>query len=198
MLQLKESDVEAFRRKTRLLEMHQDERFQEEKDKIVAILEAGFSQREKLALCNFEEELKAKFNLELEGEKAKWDQESLKALEDLKEAQKLEFKEKLAELENAQKATIESMVQKATEDMRQKFEADREIALRKQYQNLTMASKNELDALRSRFKMMQTAGALERSPSCSESELSIEVKIVCILCVLDLVIIGNFRVLNWY
>ena len=38
VLQLKESDVEALRRKTRLMEVNQEEKFHEEKGKIVQIL----------------------------------------------------------------------------------------------------------------------------------------------------------------
>ena len=52
---------------------------------------------------------------------------------------------------------------------------DRENCLKTQQQQLTMKAKRDIDALRKRFKMMQTTGALERSPSCSESELSAEV-----------------------
>jgi hypothetical protein len=50
-------DVEALRRKTRLLEASQAERFQSEKDKIVQILEAGFAQRERLAVEKCREEM---------------------------------------------------------------------------------------------------------------------------------------------
>ena len=74
-----------------------------------------------------------------------------------------------------QKLNCQQTVQKATEELKQKCEADREMALKNQHQQMILKSKSELDALRKRFKMMQTAGALERSPSCSESELSIEV-----------------------
>merc|ERR1712079_411299 len=55
ILQLKESDVEALRRKTRLMEVNQEEKFHEEKEKIVQILEAGFSQRERLSLQKCED-----------------------------------------------------------------------------------------------------------------------------------------------
>ena len=42
-MQLKESDVEALRRKTRLMEVNQEEKFHEEKEKIVQILGEFFS-----------------------------------------------------------------------------------------------------------------------------------------------------------
>ena len=77
-----------------------------------------------------------------------------------------------------QNSNIENMVQKAAEDLKNKYDEDKESALKMQYQELTMKSKREMDALRSRFKMMQTTGALlDRSPSCSESEMSLEVSI---------------------
>ena len=41
---------------------------------------------------------------------------------------------------------------------------------------LTIKAKKELETLRSRFKMMHTAGSLARSPSSSESELPIGVR----------------------
>ena len=93
----------------------------------------------------------------------------------LKLDQQSEMQVKLSELDKLQKSNIESMVQKATSDLRKKFEQDRENCLKTQHQQLTMKAKRDIDALRKRFKMMQTTGALERSPSCSESELSAEV-----------------------
>ena len=85
----------------------------------------------------------------------------------------------MAELESMQNSNIETMVQKAAEDLKNKYDEDKESALKMQYQELTLKSKREMDALRSRFKMMQTTGALlDRSPSCSESEMSLEVSIL--------------------
>jgi RB1-inducible coiled-coil protein 1 len=45
-----EKYVDDLRKKTRILEMTQEEKFQTEKEKIVQILEAGYAQREKLAI----------------------------------------------------------------------------------------------------------------------------------------------------
>merc|ERR1712062_415334 len=174
ILQLKESDVEALRRKTRLMEVNQEEKFHEEKEKIVQILEAGFSQRERLSLQKCEDELSQKFHQQLEQERKSWQEDNLKKLENLKLDQQSEMQVKLSELDKLQKSNIESMMQKATSDLRKKFEQDRENALKTQQQQLTMKAKRDIDALRKRFKMMQTTGALERSPSCSESELSAE------------------------
>ena len=179
ILQMKENDVEALRRKTRLMEMNQEQRFHEEKEKIVQILEAGFSQREKLSLQKLEDELELKFKTDLEQEKQTWNTEKCAVLKTIKEEHKTEFEAKLAELESMQNSNIENMVQKAAEDLKKKYDEDKESALKMQYQELTMKSKRELDALKSRFKMMQTTGALlDRSPSVSESEMSLEVRTI--------------------
>ena len=155
--------------------MSQEERFQEEKSKIVQILEAGFAQRERLSLEKREEDLNKKFENSISEQKLKWEKEKVKALDTLKEEQKAEFKDKLSELDKAQKVNIETMIQRATEELKKKFDEDRESALKQQKQDLTNKAKMQLDGLRTRYKMMQTAGALERSPSCSESDMSIEV-----------------------
>ncbi len=177
ILHLKESDVEALRRKTRLLEMNQEERFHEEKEKIVQILEAGFSQRERLSLQKCEDDIKAKFSTEMQGQKQNLELEKAKALDKLRQDMQKEFQETLASMEKGQSEMLHKSVQKATEELRQKFEEDKNESLKLQHKQLTKKSKCEIDALRKRFKMMQTTGAFDRSPSCSESELSIEVKI---------------------
>ena len=114
----------------------------------------------------------------------------------LKLDQQSEMQVKLSELDKLQKSNIESMVQKATSDLRKKFEQDRENCLKTQQQQLTMKAKRDIDALRKRFKMMQTTGALERSPSCSESELSAEVIYLVIIIIffsfVDMIIYFEF------
>ena len=63
----------------------------------------------------------------------------------------------------------------AVELERQKFTTEQNKALQLQAKQLRAKFKCDMDGLRARFKMMQTAGALDRSPSASESELSLEV-----------------------
>ena len=106
-----------------------------------------------------------------------WEVEKLKAVDAVKLEQKEEFNKKLDELDQAQKINIEHMIQKAAEEMKQKFDEDRKEALKAQKQDLTLKAKRDLEALRTRFKMMQTTGvALDRSPSVSESDsMSVEV-----------------------
>ena len=59
-LQRKEDDADGLRRRTRILESGAEAKFHSEKEKIVAILEAGFAQRERLAVRAREEELEAR------------------------------------------------------------------------------------------------------------------------------------------
>ena len=172
----KEDDIEALRRKTRLMEINQEEKFHEEKDKIVQILEAGFSQREKLAVQKCEEELTEKFEKEIDKAKEASEENIIEALETLKEKQRVEMEAKILEIDLEHKIALENMVKKATEDLQKKYQEEKESALKMQEQKLTMKAKREVDGLRKRFKVMQTTGAFERSPSCSESEVSIEVR----------------------
>ena len=63
---------------------------------------------------------------------------------------------------------------------------EKEAELKSQADKLNAKAKRELEALRQRFRIMQTTVALERSPSASESELSMEVFNFC----WNLIIIG--------
>ena len=82
--------------------------------------EAGFSQRERLSLQKCEDELSQKFHQQLEQERKNWQEDNLKKLENLKLDQQSEMQMKLSELDKLQKSNIESMVQKATSDLRKK------------------------------------------------------------------------------
>ncbi len=116
----------------RLMEMTQEERFHEEKEKIVQILEAGFAQRERLSLEKREDDLRQKFEKSVEEQKIKWEEEKSKALAMVKKEQQFDFEEKLSQMNKAQKMNIELMIQKATEEMKQKFDEDRDSALKQQ------------------------------------------------------------------
>ena len=72
----------------------------------------------------------------------------------------------------------EAELQKQLEVEKQKFENVKQMEVEEVREKVRKKSKMEMESLRSRFKMMQTAGTLEtRSPSLSESELSLEVGI---------------------
>ena len=55
-----EEAVAALKRKTRIMENTQEEKFHLEKERIVQILEAGFAQRERLSLQKMEADMEAK------------------------------------------------------------------------------------------------------------------------------------------
>ena len=61
-------------------------------------------------------------------------------------------------------------------DLRGRMEGERERALRAQAERLERKNKQELEAMRLKFKMMSNAGAIDssslRSPTASESETS--------------------------
>ncbi len=168
MLFFQESDVEALRRKTRLLEMSQEEKFHEEKDKIVQILEAGFAQRERLAVEKCEEDFNKKFDTAMQQIRDQHQEERVKWKDD----QDQELAAKMATLELEQNTKLTAMIEEAKVELKKRLDEEKELALKQQHQQLSLKAKRELEALRTRFKMMQTAGALgeQRSPSVSECE----------------------------
>lgn len=180
-LMMKENDLEALRRKMRLLEAAEKDRFKSEKEKIVQILEAGFVQREKLSvqtnldaaetrhkdeLTKLEKRLQEKLKQQLENSREKIRSDWEKKLTDLRTKMKTEIEEIKREQTQLSEAALEQLKQKMTEE--------REVAMKAQADKLNAKAKRELDGLRQRFRIMQTTGALDRSPSVSESELSIE------------------------
>ena len=84
---------------------------------------------------------------------------------------KNQFEREYEELQNRQQEISAA----AVELERKKFTEEQNKALQLQAKQLRAKFKCDMDGLRARFKMMQTAGALDRSPSASESELSLEV-----------------------
>ena len=97
--------------------------------------------------------------------------ELLKEKESAIHEMKRQFEREYEELQNRQQEISAA----AVELERQKFAEERNLALQLQAKQLRAKFKCDMDGLRARFKMMQTTGALDRSPSTSESELSIEV-----------------------
>ena len=83
----RDDTVAALKKKTRLLENAQEEKFHAEKDKIVRILEAGFAERERLAVAKAREEERAEAKREAEEEsKAREEEEGRRREERATEA----------------------------------------------------------------------------------------------------------------
>lgn len=88
----------------------------------------------------------------------------------MSEAKKKYLRE-IEEAEAKQSKTTESCL----EELKKKLIEEKEIELKQQADKLTAKSKRDIETLRQRFSLIQKSGALERSPSQSESELSLEV-----------------------
>ena len=84
--------------------------------------------------------------------KTKLEKQQLQRLAEKEEELKVNFASKISEFEDAKRFELEEVKEK----------------VRKK-------SKMEIETLRSRFKMMQATGTMERSPSVSESEFTMEV-----------------------
>ena len=89
----------------------------------------------------------------------------------LSEAKK-KFLREMEEIEAKQLRTSETCL----EEMKRKLNEEKDVELKQQADKLNAKAKRELETLRQRFSLIQKSGALERSPSQSESELSFEVK----------------------
>ena len=177
-------ELEALKRKTRILEANQEEKLNFEKDKIVQILETGFAQREKLAIQKTESEMLARSAQEVQQMSMEFGKKLINELEKADEASKEEARERLESMERKHaeevaelQAKHEELMAEAVERERASLLEDKERALKAQADRLAGKAKQELDSLRARFKMMQNSGALDRSPSASESELSLEAQV---------------------
>ena len=178
----KDEAILELRTRNELMEVTHDEKIQEEKDKIVKILEVGFSERQKLALCDLEEGLKKDHRAEMEALARERNEEMMERLEELrqrlvdssqtslercKEKMGREFEERMRRRE----AEFDERLAREREELDQARAREVEEAAEK----VRKKSKLEMESLRSRFRYMQTTCTMDRSPSVSESELSLEV-----------------------
>jgi len=178
----KEEELAELKAKTELFDVSCEEKIAEEKEKIVAILEAGFSERQRMALQDLEAKLAEEHRIQVESLASKKNEEMMSRLEELR--QKMvdssqtsteRLKAKLEKEFSARLVAKEEELLKQLEVEKQKFENVKQMEVEEVREKVRKKSKMEMESLRSRFKMMQTAGTLEtRSPSLSESELSLE------------------------
>jgi len=178
----KEEELAELKAKTELFDVSCEEKIAEEKEKIVAILEAGFSERQRMALQDLEAKLAEEHRIQVESLASQKNDEMMSRLEELR--QKMvdssqtsteRLKAKLEKEFSARLVAKEEELQKQLEVEKQKFENVKQMEVEEVREKVRKKSKMEMESLRSRFKMMQTAGTLEtRSPSLSESELSLE------------------------
>eukprot|EP00096_Caligus_rogercresseyi_P015612 TRINITY_DN8085_c0_g1_i1.p1 TRINITY_DN8085_c0_g1~~TRINITY_DN8085_c0_g1_i1.p1 ORF type:complete len:741 (+),score=260.33 TRINITY_DN8085_c0_g1_i1:295-2223(+) len=168
-LSLKSEEITQLKSNLSDLEAQRDDLLAE-KERIVSILESGFIQREKLSIKTREEELRALFDSEL-----------IEAKEALTQELEEGFASKAAAASEGFKANLARMEADKEAEWRARLETERKSWLERKSKEIqaeveraNIIAKKEIDVLRSRFKIMQASGAMERSPSASESELSME------------------------
>ena len=181
----KDTCVELETRAQRL-EAETEERIKEEKEKIVQILEAGFSERQRVALSHLETNLSTAHRNELEETLKKDKEDMCSRLEELRQKmidssrinleRSLEKKEK----EHRELTRVREIELRAQfDEERRGLQLEKQKELEENQEMVRKKSRMELENLRSRFKIMQTTATLDRSPSVSESELSFEVRGRC-------------------
>ena len=146
------------------------------------ILESGFVQREKLAVQQNLESAEARHKDE-QSKLEKRLRDKLKAQpESSREKIKADHERKLSEAKKKFLREMEEIEAKQSklstshlEELRNKLAAEKEFELKQQAERLNAKARREMETLRQRFNLIQKSGALERSPSASESELSLEV-----------------------
>ena len=181
---IKESDelCEDLKTKVQLMDITNEERIKEEKEKIVQILEAGFSERQRVALHEIEANLKASHQTELQDIQASSNEEMCARLEELRQKMIDTSQMNLQRVVEKKEKNWQAELMQREAELKEQFDEERkQLTLFKQKEleenseKIRKKSKMELDSLRSRFKIMQTTATLERSPSVSESDLSFEV-----------------------
>ena len=167
------------------MDITNDERIKEEKEKIVQILEAGFSERQRLAISELEASLKASHQAELQEIQASNNEEMCARLEELRQKMIDSSQTNLQRVLERKEKDWQAALKQRELELEEKFaEETRQFTLVKQKEmddvseRIRKKSKMDLDSLRSRFKIMQTTATLDRSPSVSESDLSFEVRFI--------------------
>ncbi len=192
--------AEALKKKKKLLETSQEEKFRQERERTLEILEATFESRERKAVKVALEEAESKHE-EIMKEMEARSQEERKALTAQKEAMwrgelseqerllRKEMEETVTKLKDEQSAALE----KALAEERSRHEEETARLLKAQEIEMTKKSKMDMDNLRARIRMMQTTGALDRSASTSESDLPIGVSCQYSCCTMKIVLFPSFH-----
>lgn len=179
--------IAALKKKTRLMENAQEEKFHTEKDKIVQILEAGFTEREKLAVNKCREEMEAVMEERERAVQERLERAHEREKGEIRTTLGEEEKTRIQEREEGWKMQLEDALRKKDDEAaarlqeaRRLWEEEKAKAMKQREVELTIKAKKELDSLRSRFKVMQSASGMARSPTSSESELPTEVRKQCV------------------
>eukprot|EP00095_Tigriopus_kingsejongensis_P007557 maker-scaffold104_size368486-snap-gene-2.42 protein:Tk07557 transcript:maker-scaffold104_size368486-snap-gene-2.42-mRNA-1 annotation:"rb1-inducible coiled-coil protein 1" len=180
-LAMKEDVIVDLKRKTRILENSSDAKFQREKDKIVQILESGFAQRERLAIEKREAELDVEHDRLIQDLHVKHMNEIEAEVKAISDRLAADQQRALDEINQEHRAQIQEIELEYEEELQEKIaqeqkrlEQDKDKTLKTQAEKMSVKARQEVENLRSRFKMIQSSSGLDRTPTTSESELSIE------------------------
>lgn len=166
----KEQELLLLRDERSTLEINLRRRFQEEKDEVLKLLEAEYSEREKEAVLLVREEVQRDSDQKLK-QIAHENEEGMRhQYEELERRFRSEVDQEKCKIECECEARHKSQL----EEQRLEWEREKEKCIKELVEKLNQEHKIELEGLRSRFRLMATA-SMERSPSDSSLE-KIEVR----------------------
>eukprot|EP00092_Neocalanus_flemingeri_P034467 GFUD01037478.1.p1 GENE.GFUD01037478.1~~GFUD01037478.1.p1 ORF type:complete len:1402 (+),score=479.73 GFUD01037478.1:84-4289(+) len=175
----KELELNDLKRKTELMEVTHSG--QEENQKKVETLEADFQERQKTELSQLEEKLREHHRKELEALKESKNEEMLTRMEEMRQKMVDSSQLSVGRLKTKLETVQNQKILQKEEEMKARFNLEltkledvKLMEIEEAKEKVKKKSRMEMETLRSRFKIMQTTGTLERSPSVSESEFSIE------------------------
>merc|ERR1719219_386997 len=142
---------------------------------------ADFNEKLSLEISKAEDRLKATHKKELEELKQQKNEEMLQRMEEVRQkmldSSQLSVERMKTKLERQQLQRLAEKEEELRINFASKiseFEDAKRFELEEVKEKVRKKSKMEIETLRSRFKMMQATGTMERSPSVSESEFPME------------------------
>ena len=145
---------------------------------------ADFDEKLSLELTKAEDRLKATHKKDLEELKQRKNEEMLQRMEEVRQkmldSSQLSVERMKTKLERQQLQRLAEKEEELRVNFANKiseFEDAKLFELEEVKEKVRKKSKMEIETLRSRFKMMQATGTMERSPSVSESEFTMEVSL---------------------
>ena len=170
--------VESYSR----LQSSQEDKIKEEKDKMVDILEAGFNERERVALSQLKEQLETLHSGLLQEAQQKNELKMCSRMEELRqkmiESSQINLNRVIEKKEKQHQEELlanEAKLRSVWETEKQNLEELKQKEIQEITEKLKQKSKMEVENLRSRFKIMKKTATLESSSCNSELEVSDEV-----------------------
>ena len=176
------SEIEHLKLKLKSKETEVDDLQAKINHKDEDLPEADFNEKLSQELSKAEDRLKATHKKELEELKQQKNEEMLQRMEEVRQkmldSSQLSVERMKTKLEKQQLQRLAEKEEELRVNFASKiceFEDAKQFELEEVKEKVRKKSKMEIETLRSRFKMMQATGTMERSPSVSESEFTMEV-----------------------